>query len=257
MDPVADYPQMIVPVDHVEPVPRRVRAMLENHVVLDTTKALYVWEWPNYPQFYVPLDDVDPSVLVDEDHAQHVHRGHTQLYSLVVGDTVRPSAVRVYVDATVEGLAGTARFEWDALDSWFEEDEEVFVHPRNPYTRVDALRSTRQVRVELDGVVLAESSSPVMVFETGLPTRYYLNRTDVDFTHLKRTDTVTSCPYKGRTTDYWSVQIGAEEHADLAWSYDFPTRQLLPITGLVAFYNEKLDIVLDGVRLARPKTHFS
>jgi uncharacterized protein (DUF427 family) len=254
---MADYPQMIVPVDHVEPVPRRVRATLAGRVVVDTTSALYVWEWPNYPQFYVPMTDVDASLLVDEDHAQHLHRGRSQLYSLAVGDVVRPSAVRVYVDSTVEGLSGTARFEWDALDSWFEEDEEVFVHPRNPYTRVDALRSTRQVRIELEGVVLAESSSPVMVFETGLPTRYYLNQTEVHFAHLTKSDTVTSCPYKGQTSQYWSVQLDDTVHADLAWSYDFPTRQLLPIAGLVAFYNEKLDIVLDGERLSRPVTHFS
>jgi len=111
-----------------------------------------------------------------------------------------------------------------------------------PYVRVDALRSNRPVRVELGGVVLADSSSPVMVFETGLPTRYYLSRTDVDFARLIRTDTVTSCPYKGMTSGYWSVKIGDTVHKDLAWAYDFPTRQLLPIAGMVAFYNEKVDI---------------
>jgi uncharacterized protein (DUF427 family) len=113
------------------------------------------------------------------------------------------------------------------------------------------------VRIEVDGVVLAESSAPVMVFETGLPTRYYLNRTEVDFTHLLPTDTVTACPYKGRTSGYWSVTIGGTVHQDLAWCYDFPTRQLLPIAGLIAFYNEKLDVILDGQRLDRPVTHFS
>ena len=254
---MSDYPQMIVPLDHVEPVPRRVRATFAGQVVLDTTEALYVWEWPNYPQFYIPLDDVHRDLLVDEHHAQHVHRGNTQLYALTAGDRTVASAVRVYVDSVIDGLAGTARFEWGALDSWFEEDEEVFVHPRNPYTRVDALRSTRQVRVELDGVVLAESSSPVMVFETGLPTRYYLNQTEVDFAHLVKTDTVTACPYKGQTSNYWSVRVDETVHADLAWSYDFPTRQLLPIAGLISFYNEKVDIFLDGDALTRPVTHFS
>ena len=136
------------------------------------------------------------------------------------------------------------------------------MHPRDPYTRVDALRSNRRVRVELDGVVLADSASPVMVFETGLPTRYYVNRTDVRFEHLVPSDTVTSCPYKGMTTSYWSVRAGGpahEEtvHKDLAWAYDFPTRQLLPIAGLVAFYNEKVDTYLDGELLDRPQTHFS
>src|SRR3974377_1729186 len=95
-----------------------------------------------------------------------------------------------------------------------------------------------------------------MVFETGLPTRYYLNRTEIRFDHLVPTDSVTECPYKGTTSGYWSVRTGETVHRDLAWSYDFPTRQLQPIAGLVAFYNERVDIVVDGQRLERPKTHF-
>ena len=95
-----------------------------------------------------------------------------------------------------------------------------------------------------------------MVFETGLPTRYYFNRTDVNWAHLVRTDTVTECPYKGTTSDYWSVRTDATVHSDLAWAYNFPTRQLLPIAGMIAFYNERVDILLDGQRLERPKTHF-
>jgi len=138
-----------------------------------------------------------------------------------------------------------------------EEDEQVFVHPRDPYTRVDALRSTRPIRIELDGEVLAESGSPVLVFETGLPTRYYLNRTEVNFTPLVSTSTATACPYKGITSGYWTAQIGEASYPDIAWTYDFPTRQLLPITGLVTFYNERVDITLDGQPLTRPVTHFS
>src|SRR5207253_8416888 len=110
---------------------------------------------------------------------------------------------------------------------------------------------------ELDGTGLAESASPVMVFETGLPTRYYLNRTDVNFDHLIPSNTVTACPDKGRTSGYWSGRLGDATYADLAWAYDFPTRQLLPIAGLIAFYNEKVDITLDGELLPRPITHFS
>ena len=163
----------------------------------------------------------------------------------------------MYGEDALEGLAGTVRFEWAALDAWFEEDEQVFVHPRSPYTRVDALRSTRTVWVELDGVLLAESSCPVMVFETGLPTRYYLDRTAVSFEHLIATDTVTACPYKGTTSGSWSARVGERLYEDLAWAYDFPTRQLLPIAGLIAFYNEKVDLTLDGERLQRPTTHFS
>ena len=186
----ADYPTMIAPVNHMEPVPRRIRATLGAHTILDTTRALYVWEWPNYPQYYIPVADVDPTVLVDEQHPQRLSRGTARRHSIRAGDTLRPGAARLYTEDAIPGLPGMVRFEWDSVDAWFEEDEQVFVHPRNPYTRVDALRSTRAVRVELDGVVLAESSSPVMVFETGLPTRYYLNRTYVNFGLLTPTDTV-------------------------------------------------------------------
>lgn len=221
------YPQPVAPVGHVEPVPRRVRALRGTHTVLDTTAAVYRWDHPWYPAFYVPVTELDRSGLTDE-----------QLHH-------EPS------------LPGHVRLDWDAVDAWFEEDEEIFVHPRNPYVRVDALRSSRTVRVELDGVVLADSTSPVLVFETGLPTRYYLDRTDVDFSHLVPSTTSTPCPYKGRTSAYWSVRVGDRTHEDLAWCYDYPTREVLPIAGMVAFYNERLDLVVDGERLARPDTKFS
>src|SRR5213594_4458402 len=136
-----DYPSAIAPADHVEPAPRRIRGMLRGQAVFDTTHALYVWEWPNYPQYYIPLADIRPDLLVDEKHEQHLHRGTTRLYGLHVGEIARPSGARLYADDASGVLAGHVRFEWDALDAWFEEDEEVFVHPRNPYTRVDALRS--------------------------------------------------------------------------------------------------------------------
>jgi uncharacterized protein (DUF427 family) len=254
---MTEYPAMLTPVNHVEPVPRRIRAVLAGETVLDTSRALYVWEWPYYPQYYVPVADVAAGVLVPEGHSQHSARGTVEVCALRVGDVQRSRAAKLLASSSVESLSGTVRFEWSALDSWFEEDEQVFVHPRNPYVRVDALRSTRHVRAALESVVLAESSCPVLVFETGLPTRYYFNRTEVNFDHLVTTDTVTACPYKGTTSGYWSVRIGDVTHSDLAWTYDFPTRQLLPISGLIAFYNEKIDLAVDGRQLQRPKTHFS
>jgi uncharacterized protein (DUF427 family) len=254
---VNDYPAAISTVNQVQPVPRRIRAVLAGETVLDTTRALYVWEWAFYPQYYIPVADVRQELLVPEGQTRQSRRGVEDLHALKAGDANRPHAARVLTESPVDGLAGTVRFEWDALDAWYEEDEQVFVHPRNPYVRVDALRSTRTVRVQLDGTVLAESPSPVMVFETGLPTRYYLDRTAVDFTRLIPSDTVTACPYKGTTSGYWSVRGDGAVHADLAWSYNFPTRQLLPIAGLIAFYNEKVDTFLDGQQLERPRTHFS
>src|SRR5215472_432035 len=254
-----DYPQMIAAADHVEPVPRRVRAALGGKPVFDTTQARYVWEWPYYPQYYIPVDDIDRRLLVDEQHDQRLRQGTARRHGLLAGGLDRPGTVRVFGDDAIAGVAGTARFDWDALDAWYEEDEQVFVHPRNPYVRVDALRSHRHVRASIEGITLAESSTPVLVFETGLPTRYYFDRTDVAFEHLVPTSTQTACPYKGVTSGYWSIRLDSEVSKgmqDLAWSYDFPTRQVQPIAGLLAFYNEKIDLDVDGVRLPRARIHF-
>jgi len=250
------YPQAITPVDHVEPVPRRIRAMLAGRTVIDTTHALYLWEWPYYPQYLIPAADVDPQALIDTHKTRRRKRGTVTKLDLRVAGIERPDAGDRYDESSIDDLVGMIRFAWDALDAWFEEDEEVFVHPRNPYARVDALRSSRTVRVELDGIVLAQSSAPVLVFETGLPTRSYFDRTAVDFGHLRPSDTQTACPYKGRTSDYWSIEIGGQLYRDLAWSYAFPTLPLLPIAGLVAFYDEKVDLYLDDQLQERPKTHF-
>ena len=245
------YPGPVVPPHGIAPVPRRLRAVLAGAEVFDTEDAHYVWEFAYYPQYYVPLADVEPSLLIDEQRSESTPRGNAAVFGLRVGEVTRPRAVQVYCDDAPEPIRQTARFDWAALDQWFEEDEPVHVHARNPYVRVDALRSNRAVRVELDGTVLAEGSSAVMVFETGLGPRYYLDRTALRLEHLVCSDTVSSCPYKGTTTQYWSVRIGDQVHADLAWSYAFPTRQLLPIAGLVAFYQEKLDLFLDGRRQPR------
>jgi uncharacterized protein (DUF427 family) len=238
----------------MEPVPRRIRAYAGTTLVLDSIAARYVWEWPHYPQFYVPLADVTPGLLVDEGVDQLRLAGPARLHGLQVEGATRAGAAWVQTDGL---LRDTVRFDWAALDRWFEEDEQIFVHPRNPYSRTDALRSTREVRVEIDGVVLAESSSPVLLFETGLPTRYYLPRTALRYEYLEPSESMYECAYKGRTTAYWSARVNGTLHRDIAWSYDHPTPQVLPIAGLVAFYNEKLDLFLDGEKLDRPVTSFS
>lgn len=252
-----DFPRVLVPVDHIEPAPRRIRGILNGEWVLDTMHAKYVWEWPHYPHYYVPLDDIRQDFLVDEHDIEEFKLGSARQYGLRVGDNYRAGVVRVHIAPSKEGLVDMVRIDWQALDTWFEEDEEVFVHPRDPYTRVDALRSTRHVRVELDGELLAESRSPVLVFETGVPTRYYLNRTEVHLGRLIPTETVTACPYTGRTSNYWSVRVGDTLHEDVAWAYDFPSHLLQPIAGMVCFFNEKVDLVVDGKRLPRPQTRWS
>ena len=253
----AAYPPSLAAVNHTAPAPRRVRGIAGGRVVFDTTHALYVWEWPNYPQYYIPRDDVDPSVVIPGGDVHPTPQGNARTCALRLPDGDRSRAGELIVDSPVAGLAGTIRFTWSALDQWFEEDEEIFVHPRDPYSRVDALRSTRNLRVALDGVTLAESQSCVMVFETGLPTRYYVDQRDVLFRFLAPSLTRTECPYKGRVSAYWSVVVSGKTYADMAWSYAFPTRQLLPIAGLVAFLNEKVDVYIDGLAQPRPVTHMS
>jgi uncharacterized protein (DUF427 family) len=223
------YPPNLSEAGFMQPCPRRIRATRGGATVVDTLSAFYVWEVPYYPAYYLPVDDIDPALVALES---------TQ---------------------TFDGgpFAGLVHVDWDAVDSWFEEDEEVFGgHPRSPYARVDAIRSSRHIRVELDGVVLAESAAPVMVFETGLPTRHYIQRTDVFFAHLERVDTVTFCPYKGPTSDYWSAVVGGKAHRDIAWSYAYPNVAVAAIAGLVAFYDERVDTFLDGVPVTRPRTKF-
>ncbi|WP_371401090.1 DUF427 domain-containing protein [Kribbella sp. NBC_00662] len=238
------YPEPLIPPGGTAPVPRRIRAMLDDRVVLDTMDAIYLWEFPPYPQYYIPLSDVADGVLTDTGETKTFEHGVARVHSAGSGHAW------VYDDGVAKDRV---RFQWDALDRWFEEDEEVFVHPRNPYSRVDAINSTRRVEVAVDGITLAESSSTVIVFETGLPPRYYFPKTAVHLEHLTPSETVTACPYKGRTSEYWSVP---SVH-DVAWSYDFPTAALLPIAGHVAFFNENVDITVDGVPQDRPITPFS
>jgi uncharacterized protein (DUF427 family) len=238
------YPEPLIPPGGTAPVPRRIRAMLDDRVVLDTMDAIYLWEFPPYPQYYIPLGDVADGVLSDTGETKNFEHGVARVHNAGSGHAW------VYDDGVAKDRV---RFQWDALDRWFEEDEEVFVHPRNPYSRVDAISSTRRVEVAVDGLTLADSSSTVIVFETGLPPRYYFPKTAVHLEHLTPSETVTACPYKGRTSEYWSVP----SVADVAWSYDFPTAPLLPVAGHVAFFNENVDITIDGVLQERPITPFS
>jgi uncharacterized protein (DUF427 family) len=142
------------------------------------------------------------------------------------------------------------------MDHWFEEDEEVFVHARDPYIRIDIVRSSRRVRVEIDGVTVADTTSGCFLFETGLPTRYYFPKTDLRFDLLTPTSRQTSCPYKG-VARYWSVEVDGKRHEDIVWGYDHPLPESQKIAGLVSFYNERVDIYVDDVLQERPRTKFS
>ncbi|TVT28430.1 DUF427 domain-containing protein [Amycolatopsis rhizosphaerae] len=235
---------------------KRVRAVFGGRFVADTIRPLMVWEVPYYPTYYIPREDIAAGVLVPSGNTHHSpSRGDGKLETVRVGEREATDAALEYADSPIEELRGHVRLDFAAMDAWFEEDEEIFVHPRDPRTRVDVLASSRHVRVEIDGVTVADSRSPRLLFETGLPTRYYLPKTDVRLDLIEPSDTITRCPYKGEA-EYYSVRIGDRVHPDIAWYYRMPLPESQKVQGLVAFYDEKVDVYLDGVKQERPKTVF-
>lgn len=230
-----------------EPGSKRIRTYLAGHLVADTTRPLLVWESPRYPTYYVPADDVQAELVGTGATKSSPSLGIAEIYDISVGGHIAAGAACVYPDPELDALRDHVRLVWDAMDSWFEEDEEVFFHPRDPYTRVDALRSTRHVVVELDGVVLADSRAPVMLYETGHVPRHYLPAADVRRDLLMRSEHVTHCPYKGSTT-YFHLRIGEREERDVAWSYRAPFAESLPIAGMICFPSDRVDITIDGER---------
>ena len=235
---------------------KRLRALVGGHMVLDTRRPLLVWEHPHYPTYYVPADDLIAGVVPTGNTERTPSRGVGHVCDLVVEGGRVPAAALVYPEPTLEAIRDHVRVSWDAVDAWFEEDEEVFVHARDPYKRVDVLPSSRHVVVELDGVRLAESSRPTMLFETRLIARTYLPALDVRQDLLVSSETVTRCPYKG-TAAYWHLRTSEAAVHDVAWTYRFPARESAGIAGLVCFHDEKVDVIVDGERRERPSSRFA
>ena len=240
-----------------EPSNKRVRIFFGGELIVDTDDALYVWEGPHYPQYYVPLGDVADDVLRPSPATRRSpSRGTASSFNVQAGGREAIDAAWSYADSPLEELRGRVRFEFDAMDAWFEEDEEIFVHPRSPNARIQILPSSRHVTVTVDDVVIADTHRPTFLHETGLIRRTYLNKLDVRMDLLTPTDTTSRCPYKG-TARYWTLTTPSGEHVDLAWSYPSPFRESAQIAGLVAFYDERVDLTVDGKRQPRPTSPHS
>ncbi len=251
-----------MPTKHVlyfEDSPRRVRVVFNGEVVADSRHPKLLHETRHLPVYYFPERDVRMDLLIPDDHRTHCPvKGDARYWSVVVGDRRAERAVWSYPES-IEGappLAGYLAFYWDRMDQWFEEDEEVFVHPRDPYHGIDVIRSSRHVRVSLNGQLLAESLRPRLLFETGLPPRYYLPEEDVDRDLLVASASQSRCPYKGMAS-YWSVKAGDELVSDLVWSYPRPNPGVGDIAGLLCFYNERVDLTVFGELQPRPRTPFA
>jgi uncharacterized protein (DUF427 family) len=234
---------------------KRVRVLLAGELVADTQRALLVWENPYYPVYYIPISDVRAE-LIPAGRDTKPGLGEAEILTVKVAAATAEGGARRYADSPAVALRDHIRFDWQAMSEWLEEDEPVYTHARSPYTRIDILASSRHVRVEVDGVTVAESRSPRILFETGLPPRYYLPLPDVRMDLLRPSATQSSCPYKG-TAAYWSVDTGHGLHENIVWIYRTPLPESQKIAGLACFYNEKVDIFVDGEPEGRPQTQFS
>jgi uncharacterized protein (DUF427 family) len=239
-----------------EPIERRVRATVGSDTVVDSTRALLVWEPRRVvPSYAVPVEDVRAELPdAPESDAEAAGVLHPGIPFAVHTAPGRPVSVADREGAGFRledpDLAAYVVLDFDAFDDWYEEDERIAGHPRDPFHRVDVRQSSRPVRIELDGTVLAETTRARLVFETSLMTRFYLPREDVRVA-LEPSARRTYCPYKGLAS-YWSAHVGGRLCEDLAWSYEHPLPDIAPIAGLVSFWDERVDVLLDGRVRERP-----
>jgi uncharacterized protein (DUF427 family) len=240
---------------YLEPTPKRIRVEVEGETVADSRHAMLLHESGLQPVYYFPPEDVRADVL--DPTNKHTHcpkKGDASYYSIRIGDRVVDNAAWYYPDPLDDAppmLKDAIAFYFDRVDRWLEEDEEITVHARDPYHRIDVIRTDRHIRVSLDGELLAETTRALALFESNLPTRWYMPLEDV-VSELEPSDKITLCPYKG-SASYYSVN----GHKDLIWYYADPLPEVGRIKGLVAFFNEKVDLELDGEAEERPVTAWS
>jgi uncharacterized protein (DUF427 family) len=246
-----------------EPIDKRIRAMVGDRTVVDSNRTLLVWEPKRVvPSYAVPAEDVDAALVAAHAEAAPAVEA-PQLAGRPVYDPSVPFAVHTAPGepVAIEGAAGFRLadpeldgyvvLDFRGFDAWYEEDERNFGHPRDPFHRIDIVHGSRHVMVQDGGRRLAESTRPALLFEPPLPVRYYLPPDDVATELLERSDATTTCAYKGHAS-YWAL-----DGREVAWFYPEPLREAAEVTGRIAFFNELVDIVVDGVRQARPMTPWS
>jgi uncharacterized protein (DUF427 family) len=239
---------------------RRVRAVFAGVTVADSKRVMLLLEYGRLPVFYFPVEDVRMDLMEASAHSTSSPlKGEASYWTLRVGERVAENVAWSYPDPLPDGppLKGYLAFYWDKMDAWYEEEEQVFAHARDPYKRVDVLPSSRHVRVVFGGVTVADTHHPYLVIETGLPMRYYIPDEDVRMDLLTPTATTSHCPYKGEAT-YWSANIGERTFKDIVWSYRDPLPACSPLAQSVCFFNERVDaIYVDDEQMPVPKTQWS
>lgn len=239
---------------------RRVQVVFANVTIADSKRVMLLHEFGHLPVFYFPLEDVRMDLLEATDyHTSSPLKGEASYWTVRVGDRVAENAAWSYPHSLPTGpnLTGYLAFYWNQMDAWYEEEERVFAHARDPYKLVVILPSSRHVRVVLGGMTIADTRRPQILIETGLPTRYYIPKQDVRMELLEPTETTSRCPYKGEAS-YWSAGIGERVFKDIVWSYREPLPACSPIAGFLCFYNERVEaLYVDDELLSNPKTIWS
>lgn len=243
----------------IESTSKWLRVTFGGEVVASSKKALILFETGATPVYYFPKNDVRMELLRATDTISScLYKGNASYWSIVVGDRIAEDAAWAYAETYDDSpeIQNYVAFYWDKLDRWLEEEEEIFVHPRDPYKRIDVAGSSRHVKVVINGTVIAETSTPTLLFETGLPVRYYLRPTDIRMDLLLPTEKTTRCPYKG-ACNYYSANLDGQIIDNIAWYYRYPTLESAKIAGLIAFFNERIELYIDGDLLEKPKTKWS
>ena len=233
--------------------PKWVRAEFNGETIADSKRTLIVREYRHTPVYYFPREDVRMDLAAKTESETYCpFKGKASYWTLNVGDQTSEDVIWSYETPYDEAfeIKDYVAFYWNKMDRWFEEEEEIFVHARDPHVRIDALKSSKSVRIVHKGVTLADTNRPVLLFETGLHTRYYIPAEDVMMDNFVPSSSETSCPYKG-TAGYWSMQSGDELIEDLVWSYPDPLPECGAIKGMLCFYDDKVDqVFIDGAPLS-------
>ena len=241
------------------PVPQRIRALVGGETVVDSRHAKLLHETGHLPVYHFPDDEIRFDLLEPSDkRTQCRHKGEASYWTIRAGDREVPNAVWAYRDPIEPAsfLRGHVALYWHLVDEWFAEDDQLFGHPRDPFHRIDIHPTARRVRVLLDGEVLAETVRAQALFETALPPRWYIPPEDVRTELLETSETKTRCAYKG-SASYWHVRVGGRLEDDLVWSYPEPQHDAEQVRGLLCFFNERVDLELDGEVGERPRTQWS
>ena len=227
---------------------KRIRAFLAGEILADSTSAQLGYVTGRHPEYLIPASDITwANLVVDDVAVDDLLGSYRPIRSAAGGREIG----RSHVDGPANGLAS---FAFDAMDAWFEEDEQIWFHARDPFRRVEVIESGRQIEITVEGQVVARSSRPRLVTETGLPERWYVPRIDVDWTQLTSSETTSGCQYKG-VANWWHVcQTGSDQLADVVWAYERPVPEANKLAGLVSFYAEHaaVETYLDGALQPKP-----